>query len=106
MSLAATHALERDSFTRPAPWFRMGPLMIINIFLTTFYVIVGTFFPHVRESVYIAPSPMMSGLDIVGLGVRRPSLLGQLDLIYYKNLIGIGVFLVLCLTCTRLPMCL
>ncbi len=92
MNLSAIPDPEVESLTSPAPWFRMGPLMVIDISMTVFYVIVGTFFPHVRESVDIALSPMMSGLDLVGLGVRRPSLLGSLDLIYYKNLIGIGVF--------------
>ncbi|NWB99498.1 hypothetical protein HX882_26765 [Pseudomonas gingeri] len=91
MDLPITPVPEVGRPIRPIPWFRTGPFVLISSITITVYALLGIFSPHYRSVADVFISPIVDSLGWVFLNIRTSPMSGELDPIYYRNLMGLCV---------------
>ncbi|MGA8137055.1 hypothetical protein [Pseudomonas sp. MWU12-2345] len=91
MDLPITPAPEAGRPIKPIPWFRTGPFVLISSATITVYALLGNFSPYYRAVVDVFISPIIDSLGWAFLNIRTSPMSGELDPIYYRNLMGLCV---------------
>jgi hypothetical protein len=91
MNMPTASNTEMDSLTKPVPWFRSGPFVLIGSVTIIIYALLGNFSPRCRSVLDIFATPLVDSLGWVFLNVRTSPMSGELDPIYYRNLMGLCV---------------
>lgn len=91
MNLPSTPDPEMNSLTKPAPWFRSRTFVLVSSITITIYALLGNFSPRYRSVVDGFVTPLVDSLGWVFLNIRTSPMRGDLDPIYYRNLMGLCI---------------
>ncbi|SDT07943.1 hypothetical protein SAMN05216598_3884 [Pseudomonas asplenii] len=81
-----------DELRSRAPWFRTGPFVLVSSVVFFAYALLGSFFPAYRIIADKVVSPLIDSLGWVFLEVRTSPMIGELDPVYYRNIMGLCIF--------------
>lgn len=79
-------------FTQEPTWFSQKPYFLVPLSLLVIYSLIATEGPELLALADKVITPLVDGLQYVGLGITKPFMDGPMPERYYANLVGIGVW--------------
>ena len=86
-------ALSPEAHAISAPrWFPQKLIVYPTVALTAAYSLIAALSPRALEWLDLLVTPLTHSLDLIGLGINKPPIVGPMPERFYVNIVGLGVW--------------